>query len=221
MRHILYLATSLSFALVSCEPRNDHVMLGRGQNGDDEGRRPIPMLSFRNARPGEWAEFEGVVLNRSANSPRQLIRYRFEARESERPDDDSLTIAWSNDDHVTGVEFGSYDVPRDGPMTWDDYLSKINGILGGGSVIAATHTKYAIGQRTFDCYRISLQERNEYGSSTSTIWLSDDAPVAKIVACRSRWRPAAAWQERAPPAYFAIELRAFGNDGGQVWSRDP
>ncbi|MEQ8791233.1 MAG: hypothetical protein RIC55_33535 [Pirellulaceae bacterium] len=221
----------LPFALtLLCFP----VLLGCGAgddaSGGDAAARPDATLdqaandasTFHDLRPGQWQLLTGTVVKTAEPVPRtRSIAYRFEVGRVARPTSREAPagvaqIQWSNDDE--NPESGEFLVPLTG-LNSAELVHAMIGPLGEGGVVKELSEQYTIGDRTFACRRLDRLSQSEFGAHSSTVWLSREAPVARIVAYHSSWRPAPEWSASAPATELTIELAAYGDQQDEIWSR--
>lgn len=178
-------------------------------------------VEFQDLRPGDWQLLTGEIVRPAEADGRQPISYRFEVGqivEVRQPQGATqlVQIRWSNDDEQK--ESGEFLVPRQG-WTYAEHLQKLSAPFGEGQVVEESTEPYQIGDRTFACRRLERSREDEYGMHRSTVWLSGEAPVARVVAYHSSWQPAPDWAASAPATELAIELSAYGDREGEAWSK--
>jgi hypothetical protein len=178
-------------------------------------------LRFSNAALGEWALLAGDVRRtRDGITQHTPISYRFEAADNGAPRaEKSLVIAWSNDDDVTGRERGEFLVPSGRDLSLEEFLQSLSGPFGEGRIVDVSRETRRVGDQSFDCWRVERRSETEYGSDATWLWLSTEAPAARIVAYRSHWEPAPEWADRAPSTELEVQLNAHGNGQGELWRR--
>jgi len=176
-------------------------------------------VEFRDLRPGDWQLLTGELVRPAVADGRKPISYRFEVGqifEVRQPQGATqlVQIRWSNDERKQSGEFL---VPREG-WSYAEHLQKLSAAFGEGQVVEESTEPYQVGDRAFACRRLERTLENKDGVHRSTVWLSGEAPVARVVAYHSSWQPAPQWAAIAPATEITIELNAYGDLQGETWS---
>jgi hypothetical protein len=177
-------------------------------------------VEFQDLRPGDWQLLTGELVRPAEGADgRKPISYRFEVGqifEIRQPQGATqlVQIRWSKGDE----QKGEFLVPREG-WSYAEHLQKLSAPFGEGQVVEESVEPYQVGDRTFACRRLERSREDEYGLHRSTVWLSGEAPVTRVVAYHSSWQPAPQCAALAPATEITIELSAYGDRQGETWSR--